>query len=230
MYHSSAHCAILNPFLTNVVSRLLWIAQLIPLSTGWQTSEVLRIIFAIAIQLLQPKQTWWFASGCSHIFFSCISHRNCLPVLFKWASFLGQDLARWRKSASASLQTLTWAWQIHPLEEQRTSSSSIWDLSVVNSSRTSGISAIQLAKICHASQPDFRWCMQWFIAASGQEDESDHSTRSSAYHGGICAQLPGKACAAIWRNASSRFSGSLENRSCVAPSRITATLEICWNN
>lgn len=76
MYHSSAHCAILNPFLTNVVSRLLWIAQSIPLSTGWQTSEVLRIIFAIAIQLLQPKQTRWFPAGCSHIFFLCISHRN----------------------------------------------------------------------------------------------------------------------------------------------------------
>lgn len=29
--------------------------------------------------------------------------------------------------------------------------------------------------------------MEWLIAASGQEDESDHSSLSSAYHGGICA-------------------------------------------
>lgn len=179
MYHSSACCAIVNPFLTNVVSRLLWIAQSVPLSTGWQTSEVLRIIFAIAIQLLQLKQTWWFPAHCSHIF----SPVSVCQSSSKWVSFLGQDLARWR----SSFQTLTWAWQIHHLGRAKTSSSSIWDLSAVSSSGTPGISGVQLIKTRHASQPDIRWCLERFIAASGQEEEGDHSTRSSTCHGGICA-------------------------------------------
>lgn len=96
-------------------SRLFWIAQSVPLSTGWQTSEVLRIIFAIAIQLLQLKQTWWFPAHCSHIFSPYIIRRNSVcQSSSKWASVLGQDLARWR-SALASLQALTWAWQIYHL-------------------------------------------------------------------------------------------------------------------
>lgn len=109
-------------------------------------------------------------------------------------------MTRWRP-ASASLQALTWAWQIYPTLKEHRTSSSVWDLSDVTSSGTSGISATQLSKAC---------------AGNAHSESLLHLGRRVSVAKvlippritvGSTRQLPGKACAAIWRNARSKFSG-----------------------
>lgn len=44
---------------------------------------------------------------------------------------------------------------------------------------------------------------------------------------GSVPQLPGKACAAYLEKCQQQIQWQLENQSCVVPSRITATLDMC---
>lgn len=203
------------------------ITQLVPLSTGWQTSEVLRVIFATAVQPLQLKQTWWFPA----IFFPLYqSQEFSLPVLFKVSFLFGTGFGQVDVCLSFSsnfgmalANPPPWKSKGPPAAAYGTSL--LW---IPVGHQESQLYSSSKHAMPHSQTSD-----------DARSDSLLHlggrmrvTTALIPLHitVGSVPQRPGKACAAIWRNASSRFSSSLENQSCMVPNRITATLGKRWNN